>query len=68
MTKNHMEEWSEINPTALKLTDDKRQLLYQELKSSGQVDNPIKYTETHLEGGDADDEGRQNAGLEQNLD
>lgn len=64
MTKKHMEEWLEINPTAPKLTDDKQQTLYNELKRSGQVENPINYTETHLEGGDADDEGRQNAGLE----
>ncbi|MCE5285330.1 MAG: hypothetical protein LLG02_05745 [Pelosinus sp.] len=28
-----------------------KQSLRQELKSSGSIDNPIKYTETHLEGG-----------------
>jgi hypothetical protein len=59
MTKRHIEEWSEINQSVPKLPDDKRQKLYQELKRSGQVENPIKYTETHLEGGDADDEYRQ---------
>jgi len=64
MTKNHMEEWSKINPTISKLTDDKREILYQEMKRSGQVEIPIKYTETHLVGGDADREGRQKAGLE----
>ena len=64
MTKKHMEEWSEINSTVSKLTADKREILYQELRRSGQVEIPIKYTETHLEGGDADDEGRQKAGLE----
>lgn len=58
MTKRHIEEWSEINQVVPKLPDE-RQILYQELKRSGQVENPIKYTETHLEGGDADDEYRQ---------
>lgn len=55
MTKRHIEEWSEINPTVQKLTDDKRQILYQELKSSGQVETPVKYTETHLKGGEEAD-------------
>ncbi|SFL93763.1 hypothetical protein [Pelosinus propionicus] len=36
------------------LSDDKQQKLYQELKRSGQVENPVKYTQTHLEGGEAD--------------
>jgi hypothetical protein len=54
MTKRHIEEWSEINQIVSKLPDDKRQILYHELKRSGQVENPVKYTETHLEGGDAD--------------
>ncbi|AIF52328.1 MULTISPECIES: hypothetical protein [unclassified Pelosinus] len=59
MTKRHIKEWSEINQIVPKLPDDKRQILYQELKRSGQVENPINYTETHLEGGDADDEYRR---------
>ncbi|CUH97259.1 hypothetical protein P22_3386 [Propionispora sp. 2/2-37] len=54
MTKRHSEEWSEANQSVSKLPDDKRQKLYQELKRSGQVENPVKYTETHLEGGEAD--------------
>ena len=49
----------EINELSQKLPEDKQQKLYQELKSSGSISNPIKYTETHLEGGDADDVGRQ---------
>lgn len=54
MTKKHIEEESDVNPSVPKLPDDKQQQLYQELKRSGQVDNPVKYTETHLEGGEAD--------------
>ena len=54
MTKRHIEEGAEVNQTVPKLPDDKRQILYQELKRSGQIDNPVKYTETHLEGGEAD--------------
>lgn len=53
MTKRHSEEQSEINQVDPKLTDDKRQILNQELKRSGQVENPVQYTKTHLEGGEA---------------
>lgn len=42
---------SQINQLISKLPDDKQQTLYQELKSSGSIDNPVKYTETHLKGG-----------------
>lgn len=51
MTKKHI-EWSEVTQIAQKLPDDKQETLYQELKRSGQVDIPEKYTETHLEGGE----------------
>lgn len=54
MAKRHSGEWSEINQAVQKLPDDKRQLLYQELKRSGQVEDPVPYTQTHLEGGEAD--------------
>jgi hypothetical protein len=54
MTKRHTEEWSEINQFVQKLPDAKQQILHQELKRSGQVENPVKYTETHLEGGEED--------------
>jgi hypothetical protein len=54
MTKRHSVEESEANPIVPTLPDDKQQQLYQELKRSGQVENPVKYTETHLEGGEAD--------------
>lgn len=40
-----------LNKFVKKLPDDKQQILYKELKSHGDVDNPAKYTETHLEGG-----------------
>ena len=53
MTKRHIEEGSEINHVP-KLPDDKWQILHQELKRSGQVENPVDYTETHLKGGEAD--------------
>lgn len=53
MPKSHMEEWTEVNPEVLKLTEEQRETLYQELKRSGQVELPAKYTETHLTGGDA---------------
>ncbi len=62
MTKRQSEEGSEVNQSVPNLPEDKRQLLYQELKRSGQVDNPVKYTQTHLEGGEADRD------LEQTLD
>ncbi|MDD4600357.1 hypothetical protein SDC9_09112 [bioreactor metagenome] len=42
---------SRINQFVQKLPDDKRQTLHQELKSHGLIENPIKFTETHLEGG-----------------
>lgn len=54
MTKRHIEEGSEVNQTDSKPPEDKRQQLYQELKRSGQVEIPVKYTQTHLEGGEAD--------------
>jgi hypothetical protein len=54
MTKRHNEKGSEVNQINPKLPDDKQQQLHQELKRSGQVENPVKYTETHLEGGEAD--------------
>lgn len=51
MSKDHFDEWSRLNPFVQKLPLDKRQTLYNELKYRGAVENPIKYTETHLEGG-----------------
>lgn len=33
------------------LSAEEQQTLHQELKSAGAIDNPIKYTETHLKGG-----------------
>lgn len=42
---------SQIDQSSPKLSDEKHQKLYQELKSSGSIDNPVKYTETHLDGG-----------------
>jgi len=51
MPKEHFDEWSQINPFVQKLPHNKRQILYNELKSHGAVENPIKDTETHLEGG-----------------
>lgn len=41
----------EANQLIQKLPDDKQETLYQELKSSGSIDNPVKYIETHLKGG-----------------
>lgn len=40
-----------INNFVQKLPAEKQRKLYQELKSHGEVDNPVLYTETHLEGG-----------------
>lgn len=54
MPKSHMEEWLEMNPEVLKLTEVQRETLYQELKRSGQVELPAKYIATHLEGGAVD--------------
>lgn len=51
MSKDHFDEWSRLNPFVQKLPLEKRQILYKELKSHGEVENPIKFTETHLEGG-----------------
>jgi len=51
MSKEHFDEWSRLNPFVQTLPDSKRQELYKELKSHGEVENPVKYTETHLEGG-----------------
>lgn len=42
---------AQANQSVQKLSNDKQQTLYKELKSSGSIDNHIKYTETHLEGG-----------------
>ena len=55
MPNEYFDEWSRINPSVQKLSDDKQQKLYQELKSHGEVENPIKYTETHLKGGIEDE-------------
>ena len=53
MTKKHIEEG--VEQIVHQKSEDKQQtILYQELKRSGQVDNPINYTRTHLEGGEAD--------------
>lgn len=49
--KDHIDEWTELNKSVQKLSDEDQQKLYQELKRSGSIENPIKYTETHLEGG-----------------
>ncbi len=46
MTKRRIEEGA--NQIVPKIPDDKQQILYQELKRSGQVENSVKYTETHL--------------------
>jgi len=51
MTKEHIDEWTEINKFVQNLSVEGRQKLYEELKRSGSVENPIEYTETHLEGG-----------------
>ncbi len=48
---DHIDEWTEINKFVQKLSDENRLKLFQELKRSGSVENPIQYTETHLEGG-----------------
>ena len=48
MNKEHIDEWTENNKFVQKLSDKDRQKLYEELERSGSVDNPIKYTETHL--------------------
>lgn len=48
---DHIDKWTELNKFVEKLSDEDQQKLYQELKRSGSVENPIKYTETHLEGG-----------------
>lgn len=39
---------SQINQSIQKLPNDKQQILYQELKSSRSINNPIKYTEIDL--------------------
>jgi hypothetical protein len=49
--KRHIDHWANLNPSVKKISPKKRQVLYQELKSHGEVENPTKYTETHLEGG-----------------
>ena len=54
MIKKDTEEGAKINQIAPKLPDDKQQILYQELKRSGQVEIPVQYTKTHLEGGEVD--------------
>lgn len=45
----------QLNQFVKKLPDDKQETLYKELKSHGAIDNPVKYTETHLEGGIEDE-------------
>lgn len=54
MIKRQSESGPEAKQIGSELSDDKQQKLYQELKRSGQVENPVKYTQTHLEGGEAD--------------
>ncbi len=54
MNQEHIEEWTEINKFVQKLSNEGRQKLYEELKRSGSVENPIKYIQTHLKGGIAD--------------
>lgn len=49
--KRHIDHWEKLNPVVQKLIPKKRESLYQELKSHGEVENPTKFTETHLEGG-----------------
>ncbi len=51
MPKESFDEWLQLNSYVQKLPVDKRKILYNELKSHGAVENPIQYTETHLEGG-----------------
>jgi hypothetical protein len=51
MSRDHFDEWSQLNPFVQKLSDEKRRVLYNELKSHGEVENPVQVTETHLEGG-----------------
>jgi len=46
---------SQINQINQKLPNDKQQALYEELKSSGSVDNPVGYTRTHLVAGIKDE-------------
>jgi len=48
---NAKESPSKINQLIPKTPNEQQQTLYQELKSSGSIDNPVKCTETHLEGG-----------------
>ena len=55
MKNEHMDEWAEMNKFTTKLSDEDRKKLYEELKRSGSVENPIKYTETHLKGGIEDE-------------
>ena len=51
MNKEHIDEWADINKFVKTLSAEGRQKLYEELKRSGSIENPFKYTETHLEGG-----------------
>lgn len=51
MPKENFDEWLQINSFVQQLSPDKRRQLYQELKSHGEVENPVQFTETHLEGG-----------------
>lgn len=46
---------SQISRFVQKPPGNRRQILSQELKSSGSMDNPVKYTETHLKGGIEDE-------------
>jgi len=51
MNNQHIDEWKDLNKFVQNLSDEDRHKLYEELKRSGSVENPTKYTETHLEGG-----------------
>lgn len=64
---NHIDEWTEINKFVQKLSDEGRLKLFQELKRSGAVENPLQYTETHLEGGTEEFRDDGKSLLEKNL-
>lgn len=56
MNKEHIDEWTALNKFVKKLSDEEQKKLYEELRRSGSVENPIKYTETHLKGGIENDD------------
>lgn len=61
MAKDAMEEWAKHSKFVQNLSEGEREKLYEELKRSASVENPVKYTETHLEGGIEDeDEDKMN--------